>query len=437
MNDTGKTFLFATIAIEAHTSNALPFARRLIERGHTVLWYAGRAFRDRIEATGATFFPYVDAPDFSGHDLLTYFPQFEGRTGARVIGAVFDEVFIGHAPQRVSDLRRITAAHRVDAMLTEGLSFGVGFVSELEGIPWATFGDGPLPYADPDTPPFGPALAPMRGPLGRLRNRVITAVMGRLVFGRAERTYRRIRSDLGLPPHPGPGMGTAASPFLHLQGCTPSFEYPRRGLPPSVHWIGALKPDHRTDWTPPSWWDDLPRPVIHVTQGSLRPDLTELTVPALRALADEPVRVVVTTGGASITEVERVYGGPLPANTIVTPWIPYDMLLPKVDVFVTNGGYTGVTLALSHGVPIVQAGTTEEKSEIGARIHWLGVGLRLGKTHPAPDELRHAVRRILDEPAFHAKALAVQAEMAIHDAANEAADLLELMARTKTRNASR
>ncbi len=47
---------------------------------------------------------------------------------------------------------------------------------------------------------------------------------------------------------------------------------------------------------------------------------------------------------------------------------------------VTNGGYTGVTLALSHGVPLLQAGTTEEKSEIGARIRWTGVGLALRTT---------------------------------------------------------
>jgi len=102
------------------------------------------------------------------------------------------------------------------------------------------------------------------------------------------------------------------------------------------------------------------------------------------------------------------------------------------DVFVTNGGYTGVTLALAHGVPIVQCGTTEEKAEIAARIHWSGTGLRLGKTHPKPETVRRAVRRVLDEPTFRAAASRVQSEMAEHDAANESADLLELLAATKS-----
>ncbi len=55
-----------------------------------------------------------------------------------------------------------------------------------------------------------------------------------------------------------------------------------------------------------------------------------------------------------------------PANVRAAEFLPYAELFARTDVFVTNGGYTGVTLALAHGVPIVQAGTTEEKAEIAA-----------------------------------------------------------------------
>ena len=118
--------------------------------------------------------------------------------------------------------------------------------------------------------------------------------------------------------------------------------------------------------------------MVHVTQGSIRPDMTELVAPTIRALADDDVVVVATTGGPSADEVAAAVGGPLPGNARVVPFVPYDLLAAHADVFVTNGGYTGVTIALHHGVPIVQAGRTEEKGEIGARIHWSGVGVRLG-----------------------------------------------------------
>ena len=74
-------------------------------------------------------------------------------------------------------------------------------------------------------------------------------------------------------------------------------------------------------------------------------------------------------------------------------------MLPHVDAFVTNGGYTGVTLALAHGVPLVQVGSSEEKAEIGARIAWSKVGVRL-RWRPTRWRLRREVRRALDDPAI-------------------------------------
>ena len=35
-----STFLFASIPVVAHSTNPLPFAARLVERGNRVLWYA-------------------------------------------------------------------------------------------------------------------------------------------------------------------------------------------------------------------------------------------------------------------------------------------------------------------------------------------------------------------------------------------------------------
>ena len=118
-------------------------------------------------------------------------------------------------------------------------------------------------------------------------------------------------------------------------------------------------------------------------------------------------------------------------TTCLTRFVPYDMLLPHVSTFVTNGGYTGVTLALAHGVPLVQAGMTEEKHEIARRIEWTGVGVRLGTTRPARRRSRRGVRTVLDEPRYREAAALVRAEMAQHDAGTEGADLLEELARTR------
>lgn len=432
-----STFLFASIPVPAHTTNPIPFAQRLIERGHRVLWYSGRVFHERLAAIGAEPVPYVQAEDFGGVDLETHFPEFRGLEGARAIKTAFARVFVGEAAGRVADLRAVLAAQPpdqpVEAMLCDGLMYGVGMTHELGGPAWATFGDGPLPWFEPDTPPFGPGLDPMRGPVGRLRNRVVSQVARHVLFADAARRHAQIRADLGLPAG-GDVLEASTSPYLHLQGCTPGFEYPRTSVPPHMHWVGALRADPPTDWRPPAWWPrvvESARPVVLVSQGSIRPDMTELVLPTLQALADRDVLVVVTTGQTSPTEVETAWGATLPANVLCTSFAPYDRLLPHVDCFVTNGGYTGVTLALAHGVPLVQAGRTEEKAEIAARIRFTGVGVRLGTTRPSPDAVERAVDRVLGEPAFAAAAQRVQAEMAEHDAGREGADLLERLATTQ------
>jgi UDP:flavonoid glycosyltransferase YjiC (YdhE family) len=109
------------------------------------------------------------------------------------------------------------------------------------------------------------------------------------------------------------------------------------------------------------------------------------------------------------------------------------VVLPHVRAFVTNGGYSGVTLALAHGVPLVQAGVTEEKSEIAARIHWTGVGVRLGTTRPTTEAVRDGVRRVLFEPSYAAATGRVKREMDEHDAGREGADLLVELAATRRR----
>ncbi|MEP6561294.1 MAG: nucleotide disphospho-sugar-binding domain-containing protein, partial [Nakamurella sp.] len=146
--------------------------------------------------------------------------------------------------------------------------------------------------------------------------------------------------------------------------------------------------------------------------------------------ADRDVLVVVTAGQTDPADLINLLGGTPPPNVRIAAFIPYDLLLPQADVFVTNGGYTGVTLALAHGVPLVQAGTTEEKAEIAARIRWSGVGLALGTSTPTARSVSDGVATVLTEPKFRAAAERLRAEMAPHDAGREGADLLERLAAT-------
>jgi UDP:flavonoid glycosyltransferase YjiC (YdhE family) len=121
----------------------------------------------------------------------------------------------------------------------------------------------------------------------------------------------------------------------------------------------------------------------------------------LAALANEPdLLVVVTAGGRPIDAIP----GPIPGNARLASYLPFDWMLPKVDVFVTNGGYGSVNQAMSFGVPLVTAGLTEDKADVNARVAWSGVGIDLATNEPSPQALRDAIRTVLDKPSYRLRA---------------------------------
>jgi UDP:flavonoid glycosyltransferase YjiC (YdhE family) len=97
---------------------------------------------------------------------------------------------------------------------------------------------------------------------------------------------------------------------------------------------------------------------------------------------------------------------------------------------VTNGGYGGVQHALSYGLPLVVAGTTEDKLEVSARVVWSGTGINLRTDTPTPTEVLRAVQTLLSDPRYRQRAQTLQAEYARFDAISNGVTLIEHLAST-------
>jgi UDP:flavonoid glycosyltransferase YjiC (YdhE family) len=463
-------FLFCTMPLSGHVNPGLPIARALIERGHEVWWYTGRRFRAAIEAIGARYTPM----QATAHtDLEDYFPDLPKLSGLAAANWGIKRAFVDPMPGQVADLRRVLADFPADVLVSDQVFAGAEALHALGGPPWAMMGISALTLSSRDTAPANTTLRPSASPLGRLRNRALNALINRVVLRDAANHTSYLRWTIGLPPLRR-GLFDMLSPFLYMHSATPEFEYPRGDLPPQVHFIGPLLPEPPRDFVKPAWWGDLGggRPVVLVNQGTVATDPGDLIVPALRALEDQDVLVVATTGGAPAEEIRRAWSlatnaepldsdmhlvlaagvmgdirpayavlartrssarqnsgpRPLPANARVEPFVPFAALLPHVDVMITNGGYGGVQFALAHGVPLVVAGATQEKPAIAARVAWSGAGINLKTKAPAPEQIRAAVRAALSDPRYRLNARRIQASYARHNAPAEAAALLERLA---------
>jgi UDP:flavonoid glycosyltransferase YjiC (YdhE family) len=360
----------------------------------------------------------------------SWLDQKEANLGVAQFKFYLKHGFIDAGVTQLLDLTDILRSFPADVLLCDVFFIGVSWLSEKTGLPWAAFGMSALPLGSRDTAPFGLGIQPTNSAFGRLRNALLNALSQRVLMRDVTVHLDRVRGSVGLPPKSQDFFTAALSPFLYLQGTTPTFEYPRSDLPGQVHFIGPFLPSLEANFTLPAWWEELSdgKPVVFVTQGTVATDAGDLILPAIEALAKDNVLVIVTTGGQPIDNFGL---DSMPANVRVEKFIPYEHLLPHVDVMVTNAGFNGVQLALANGVPLITAGQTEEKPEICARVQWAGVGIDLKTSTPRPMQIRDAVMKILGSSQYRQRAFRFKTEIAQYDAPALATALLEQLASTK------
>ena len=354
-------------------------------------------------------------------------PNLVGTKGFKRANIGFINVFMKPIVPHYHDLCAILDEFPADVLLADGAMWAASCLHEKGGPPYAVYCETCLGIDSRDTAPFGMGMLPSFSRIGHVRNRLLRFMASDILFRPTSAELARQRASLGLPPKKFSGV--ELSPYLLLEATVPGFEYPLSDIPPQVHFVGALLGDPPADRVLPDWWSEVTneqRPVVMVTQGTLSTDPRQLIVPAITGLADQDMLVVVA--GAS---PETIGLDTIPANVRIAPFIPFGVAMPHADVFVTNGGFGGVHFALSHGVPLVVAGGTEEKPEIANRLMRNGAGFNLKTGNPKPEQVRNAVNEVLRDARYREHARRLQAELAHHDGPTESALLLEQLAATK------
>ncbi len=414
-------FLLPATPIYGHVTPMVAIGRGLREGGHRVTVLTGRTHEGTVRGAGLGFRPLPEEVDYDDARLDDWLP---GRQHLRGVAAGRHDIlglFIRPLPAQHRALQQALDADRYDAVVCEAAFLGVlPLLSKpvSERLPVVGVSVTPLAVSSPDCAPFGAGLKPDASLHGLLRNWIIRTVLHRGPLRPVQTGLQEALRAVGAPGPEGTYFDQATRFDLTFQLATPGIEYPRRAMPPTVRFVGPLalsvQPRPASGDGLPSWWADLDsgRPVVHVTQGTVaNADLGRLLVPTLRGLAGDDVLVVASTGGRPVEQVVDQYGGPLPDNARVAPFLPYERLLPRTSVMVTNGGFGGVQQALAHGVPLVVAGSTEDKPEVAARVAWSGTGISLRTGSPRPARVRRAVRRVLGSPSFRQEAGRLQQEI--------------------------
>ncbi|MFG2936703.1 nucleotide disphospho-sugar-binding domain-containing protein [Streptomyces sp. NPDC048282] len=412
--------IVAASPIYGHFAPMHAIAADLVRRGHQVTVTTGSNYRGAVEAVGARFAALLGAADFDGDDVAALFPEILSiAPGPEQIAFGLRHLFMDPVPDQHRTVQELLAAAGDEPVVLLHETGFLGAWPVLLGAagarPAAVVGLGvvPLTISSQDTAPFGLGLPPDSSPEGRERNRAANTMVREAVFGSTQEHLVKVLASCGATePVPFVMDGMSRLPDRFLQLSIAQLDYPRGDLPDSIRYVGALPAGPGRASELPEWWDEVAsaRRVVVVSQGTAaNVDFTELVQPTLDALADLDVLVIATLGREA--ELERV-----PANARVAEFIPFDDLLPHTDVLVSNGGFGGVQQALGHGVPMVLAGQTEDKTEVTARAAWAGAAINLATQRPQAQDVRAAVEKVLTEAACRERAAELAAEYARHDA---------------------
>ena len=415
--------LIASTPATGHLNPLLAIGRILIAEGHEIVGLTGTSLRVRVEGIGAKFRPLPAGADFDPQDPLSVVPELKTiPPGPEWLRVAMERIFVDSIPHEHEALQQVLRDFQADVIIGDDMFFGV--LPMLLGPrskrpPIVLCGTSILHWRRDDKAPAFAGLPPATTKAQREEYAGIAREHDRAVDQPVARRLNRILEELDV----GLLSTTLFDSVVELadaymQSTVPSFEFPRDVVPSSVRFIGT--PPLIPNQAPlPPWADELdgPRKIVLVTQGTVaNHNFGLLVAPTLAALANEPdLLVVVTAGGRPVDSVP----GSIPGNARLASYLPFEWLLPKVDVLVTNGGYGSVNQAMSFGIPLVTAGLTEDKADVNARVAWSGVGINLATNEPTPQALREAVRTVLDKSSYRLRASSMADEFGGIDTRSE------------------
>jgi len=397
----GKKILFAAVPADGHFNPLIRLARHMQELGYDVRWYAASKYEKKLRQLQIPLFRFRKSIDTTISEAELEFPERKKIKGA-LNKLKFDlkEFFIKRGPVYYEDIREIHRTFPFDLLVADIAFTGSIFVKALMKIPIISISVFPLIETSRDLAPSGLGMEPATGILGKLKQSFLRFAVKNILLRGPNKLAHRFMEERGVDHHNTFlfDMIIRNSDYV-LQSGSPRFEYKRSDLSRQIHFIGPLLDNHPSNFREP-WFDNRLlnyEIIVLVTQGTVEKDVNKIIVPTLEALRNTGVLIVCTTGGWQTEELRNRYNEP---NIIIEDFINFNDVMPYADVYVTNGGYGGVMLAIDHNLPMVVAGIHEGKNEICTRIGYFNYGINLKTETPIPRQIQNAVFETIRNPLY-------------------------------------
>lgn len=422
-----KKILFANIPADGHFSPLTGIAMQLKGLGHDVRWYTSKMFAEKLQKLDIQHYPFKRALEVNQFNVNDVFPERK-KLKAGVAQLKFDlkNFFIYRSEEYFQDIAEIIETFPFDIFVCDATFTAGELVKEKFKVPSIGVGVTPIMSFSKDLPPYGLGITPNNSFPGRFRQKMMRLAAKKFIFKEAQAEYNKVLAQHELPQHKTLFFDIPAlKSNVFIQSGTPGFEYSRSDMPGKLRFVGPLHPykKEQTVCADYSWKDKLDNyeKVILISQGTFEADHSKLINPTLEALKDEPYLLIVATGYHHTEELRKKYQQD---NIVIEDFVDFNFIMPKADLYITNGGYGGTLLAIENGLPMVAAGINEGKNEICARIGYFKLGINLNTEKPSVEKIKKSVKEVLSNPVYRKNVEKLRDEFKQYDTSKLCADYI-------------
>ena len=374
------------IPAHGHTNPTLKIVKEMTQAGHQVFYFSFEMFREKIEQAGAHFIG-CDGYDF----------DMEDKENADRVGK--DKVF-------ATELL-VSSTLALDEMTTEKIreirpdlivSDSVAFWGKLTAMKHR------IPYVSSTT-----TFAFNRYSSGYMKESPWDIAKMLLAMPRINKQIKRLR-DKGYPVRGlleivqnDNATNTIVYTSKYFQPCSDTFSDKYHFIGPSIRPV--TDPVEKTA-----------EKTVYVSMGTVNQN-RDFYRSCINALGKTDWQVIVSMG----TNTERF--DRLPDNVRIYDTVDQMAVLSIADAFITHCGMNSASEGLYFQVPLVLFPQTPEQGAVAKRTEELGAGVRL-KTI-SEDDILHAVKQVLYDPAFKANAVKISDSFRSCGGAAEARAFLE------------
>jgi glycosyltransferase len=392
--------LFSTTAGTGHFGPLIPFASACATACHTVAVAAPVRFAEAVSGAGFAHLPFDEpGPDVRGQ-IFGKIAQLSFEEANRVIVAeLYGRL---DAQAALPAVTKIINDWQPDLVVREPCEFASMVAADRAGI-------------------------------SHLQVAIMTGHFGPEILGVLQESLAQLSTLAGLPEERG------AELVLHddtLTSVPAALDSGEAMLGERVS--EQLRSDHGRLWrfrtavpvepALPAPWGNPDDPLVYISYGSVTARQSQfalLYAATLDALADQPIRILMTTGrGFDVSDLE-----PIPPNSHVEQWWPQESVMGEAAAVVGHGGFGTTMTALTGGVPqVVLPLFAFDQAVHARRVTDINAGIQLRGGLKAVADLPDALRRLLDDPVYADGARTIAAEIAALPDVAECPPLFERIA---------